>query len=167
MQKLSGAVAFVALVSVSNAVLQAYGKVYYPVINMLIGGALKVLMNYMLIPVWGIDAAPIATTACYGLIALLNVICIVRILKVKLSVIYMVVKPVLASLIMGAVVLVVYGALNRIMPASRIVTLFSIAVGAGAYLFALIFVRCLKKEDLLNLPKGEKIVEIFSRYRLI
>ena len=32
------AVAFVALVSVSNAVLQAYGRVYFPVVNMLIGG---------------------------------------------------------------------------------------------------------------------------------
>ncbi len=167
LQKLAFAVAFVALVSVSNAVLQAYGKVYYPVINMLVGGVVKVLMNYTLIPVWGIDAAPIATTACYAMIALLNIICIVRMLKVKLSVVYMVVKPLAATVIMGAAVVLVYGALDRILPGSRIVTIVSIGIGALVYAVALIVVRGIKKEDVLNMPKGAKIAEVMAKYKLL
>ena len=167
LQKLAFAVAFVALVSVSNAVLQAYGKVYYPVINMLVGGVVKVLMNYTLIPIWGIDAAPIATTACYAIIALLNIICIVRMLKVKLSVVYMVIKPLAASVIMGAAVVLVYGALDRILPGSRIVTIASIGIGALVYGVALIAVRGIKKEDVLNMPKGAKIAAVMAKYKLL
>ncbi|MBO5364425.1 MAG: polysaccharide biosynthesis protein, partial [Clostridia bacterium] len=40
----------VAVVSVTNSILQAYGKVYLPVINMLIGGTAKVLVNLFCIP---------------------------------------------------------------------------------------------------------------------
>jgi stage V sporulation protein B len=167
LQKLAVAVVFVALVSVSNAVLQAYGKVYFPVVNMLCGGIVKVLMNYFLIPVWGIDAAPVATTVCYGVIALLNIICIIGILKVKLSAVYMVIKPVSASLIMGAAVVLIYNVLGRILPGSRIATMAAIGLGALVYVVALLVVRCLKKEDVLNLPKGKKLAEIMQKHNLI
>lgn len=167
LQKLAGAVAFVALVSVSNAVLQAYGKVYVPVINMLIGGVVKVLMNYTLIPVWGIDAAPIATTVCYGIIAVLNIICIIKMLNVKLSFNYMVIRPLVAAIIMGAAVLVVYGGLDKLMPGSRIATILSIGIGALVYLAALIIVKGVKEEDILNLPKGQSLVAIMKKYRLL
>ena len=167
LQKLSAAVAFVALVSVSNAVLQAYGKVYVPVINMLIGGIVKVFMNYMLIPVWGIDAAPIATAVCYGVIAILNIICIIKMLKVKLSFLYMVVKPILASIIMGAGALLAYNVIGKILPGSRITTIFAIGFGGIVYVFALILVRCLKKEDILNLPKGRQLASVMEKYKLI
>ncbi len=167
LQKLAGAVAFVALVSVSNAVLQAYGKVYIPVVNMLVGGVVKVLMNYLLIPVWGIDAAPIATTVCYGIIAILNIIYVTGILKVKLSFNYMIIKPLMASVIMGAAVLIVYNALGKVMPGSRIVTLGAICVGVAAYLAGLIIVKGIKAEDVLNLPKGEKLAAIMSKYKMI
>ncbi len=167
LQKLAAAVAFVALVSVSNAVLQAYGKVYVPVINMLIGGIVKVLMNYMLIPIWGIDAAPIATTVCYGVIAILNIFCIIKMLKVKLSFLYMVIKPVLASIIMGAGAIIAYNLVGKIFPGSRITTIFAIGFSAVVYVFALILVRCLKKEDVLNLPKGKELAAIMEKYKLI
>ncbi len=167
LQKLAGAVAFVALVSVSNAVLQAYGKVYVPVVNMLIGGAIKVLMNYTLIPVWGIDAAPVATTVCYGIIAVLNIICIMNMLKVKLSFNYMVIRPLVAAVVMGAAVILVYSGLDKIMPGSRIVTIFSIGVGALVYLVALIIVKGIREEDILNLPKGQSLAAIMKRYRLL
>ncbi len=167
LQKLAGAVAFVALVSVSNAVLQAYGKVYVPVVNMLIGGIAKVLMNYVLIPIWGIDAAPIATTVCYGIIAVLNIVCIINMLKVKLNFNYMVIRPLVAAVIMGAAVLLAYNALDRLMPASRLVTILSIGIGAVVYLAGLIIVRGIKEEDILNLPKGQSVVGIMKKYRLL
>ena len=167
LQKLAFAVPFVALVSVSNSVLQSYGKVYYPVFNMLVGGALKVMMNYMLIPVWGIDAAPIATTVCYGAIAALNFFCIMYKLKIKINPFDMVARPLCASIVMGAVVLVVYKGLFEIMPQSRLVTIASIGIGALVYLAAIVLLRALKYEDVLNLPKGEKIAAIMAKYKLL
>ncbi len=167
LQKLSMAVAFVALVSVTNAVLQAYDKVYYPVFNMLIGGIVKVLMNYLLIPVWGIDAAPIATTVCYGIIALLNIFCIVKMLKIRLSFVYMVIKPFAASAVMGAVVAISYDFLNKLLPGSRLVSIASIGVGVAVYVVSVILVKGAKREDILNMPKGEKIAEFMTKYKLL
>ena len=167
LQKLAFAVPFVAFVSVSNSVLQSYGKVYYPVVNMLVGGIVKVVMNHALIPVWGIDAAPIATSACYGTIALLNCICIVRILKVKINIIDMLIKPLCSALVMGAATIVFYNALSGFMPGSRLITLAAIAVGAVVYLVAIIVIKGIKREDVLNMPKGEKIAGILTKYKLL
>ncbi len=167
LQKLAFAVPFVALVSVSNSVLQSYGKVYYPVFNMLIGGVVKVFMNYTLIPVWGIDAAPIATAACYGMIAVLNLVCIVRMLKAKINIIDLVIKPMCAALVMGAVVSVVYNALSVLLPGSRLVTIAAIGVGVMVYAVAVILVKALKRDDVLNLPKGEKIAGLMEKYKLL
>ncbi len=167
LQKLAFAVAFVALVSVSNSILQAYGKVYYPVINMLVGGVVKVLMNYMLIPVWGIDAAPIATAVCYGVIAVLNLVCIVRLMKVKINIIDLFVKPLCAALVMGASVVLFYNALSGIMPGSKLVTVAAIGIGAFVYLIAALLVRAIKREDILNMPKGEKIASLMTKLKLI
>ena len=167
LQKLSIAVIFVALVSVSNAVLQAYGRVYYPVVNMLIGGAVKVAMNYIFIPVWGIDGAPIATNACYAVIALLNIICIVRILKAKFSITDMVIKPLCASLIMGAAAAAVYNVLSGVTGGSRICVLAAIAAGGIIYIFAALALRAFRREDILNMHKGEKIEKILTKYKLL
>ncbi len=167
LQKLAFAVPFVAFVSVSNSVLQSYGKVYYPVVNMLVGGIVKVLMNYTLIPVLGIDAAPIATTACYGTIALLNCFCIVFILKVRINVVDMLIKPLCAALVMGAVTLAFYNMISNFMPSSRLITLCSIAIGAVVYLGAVLVIKGVKREDVLNMPMGEKIVGILTKYKIL
>lgn len=167
LQKLAFAVPFVAFVSVSNSVLQSYGKVYYPVVNMLVGGIVKVLMNYTLIPIWGIDAAPIATTACYGTIALLNCFCIAFILKVKINVIDMIIKPLCAALVMGAVTLTFYNMVSNLIPGSRLITLCSITVGAVVYLGVVLVIKGVKREDVLNMPMGEKIAGILTKYKLL
>ncbi len=167
LQKLALAVPFVAVVSVSNSILQAYGKVYYPVVNMLVGGVVKVLMNYFLIPVWGIDAAPIATTVCYGTIALLNLGCILFKLKIKINFNYMILKPLIAAVIMGAGVVLVYGLMDKVLPGSRLVTIAAIGIGAVIYFIALVFVKGIRREDVQNLPKGEKIAQIMEKFKLM
>lgn len=166
LQKLAVAVAFVALVSVSNTVLQAYGRVYYPVVNMLIGGVVKVTMNYLLIPVWGIDAAPIATGVCYGIIAFLNIFCIVHKLKVKLSFVYTVLKPLCAATVMGAAVVLAYKLISGFAIGSRVATVTVIAVGVVVYLAAIIALKGIKKEDVLNMPKGDRLADIMTKYKL-
>lgn len=167
LQKLAIAVVFVGVVSVSNAVLQAYGKVYYPVYNMLAGGIVKVAMNYMFIPVWGIDGAPVATIACYAVIAVLNIICIIRVVKIKFSVLDMILKPLSAALIMGAAALLAYNPLAVATDYSRIATIAAIAVGCLVYIVAILLFRGLKREDVLNMPKGEKLAQILTRYKLL
>ncbi len=167
LQKLAIAVVFVAMVSVSNAVLQAYGKVYYPVINMLAGGIVKVTMNYFFIPVWGIDGAPIATNVCYAVIAVLNLICIVRLLKIRIGIMDTFIKPLAAAVIMGAAALLAYDAIGSHISSGRLAAVAAIAFGGLVYLAVIILIRGFKREDILNMPKGEKIAEILTKWKLL
>lgn len=153
----------VALVSVTNSILQAYGKVYVPVVHMLIGGAAKVLVNFFCIPVLGIDGAPMGTTLCYLIIAVLNMIAVVRTSGMRFKGIDFLVKPLIAAGLMG----VIGWLFDSFLPISRVLTILEIGVCGVFYLLAIFAVRAVRREDILRLPKGEKLAEILTRCRLL
>ena len=167
LQKLSLAVVFVAVVSVTNSILQAYGKVYYPVINMVIGGVVKIFMNYNLIPILGIDGAPIATNICYGVIAILNLIAVIRFVKIKFSFLDMVLRPLAAALVMGAAAISVLNLISDFLGSGRITTFFSIFAGGVIYVIMIFVVGAIKKDDLSNIPGGGKILPVLEKLHLI
>nr|QGT51094.1 stage V sporulation protein B [uncultured Firmicutes bacterium] len=167
LQKLSIAVIFVSMVSVTNAVLQAYGKVYYPVVNMIVGGAAKVIINYFFIPVWGIDGAPIATIVCYAIIAVLNIACIIRVVKIKYNIMDMIIKPLLSALIMGLAAWGIAGLLGGVISSGRLCTVTAICVGGIVYVLAIFLLRAVRKEDVLMLPKGTMLAGMLEKMKLL
>lgn len=167
LQKLSIAIVFVSVVSVSNSILQAYGKVYYPVINMVIGGVVKIFMNYNFIPVLGIDGAPIATIVCYGVIAVLNIICIIRFVKIKFSLLDFILRPAAAALVMGAAAVSVLRLIAPILGGGRLATLFAIFCGGVIYVIMIFVVGAVKKDDLSNIPGSSKLLPVLERMRLL
>ena len=130
---------------------------------MLIGGAVKVLFNYFCIPYLGIDGAPIGTGICYTIIAVLNIIGIIRVSGMKFSWLDFLIKPIAAGCIMGVVVYLT----TLFMPASRLMTIIQICIGGAVYVVSIFIVRAVKREDVLNLPKGEKIAELLTRFKLL
>ena len=160
---LSIAIIPVSVVQVTNAMLQSYGKVYYPVVNMLIGGAAKVIFNYFMIPVLGIEGAPVGTFLCYLIIAVINTVQIVRLSEMKFKPVDTIIKPLVAALVMGVAGWFIAG----VLPGSRLMTLLEIAVCGIIYAVMIFVVRAVKREDLMNLPKGEKIAGILERFKLI
>ncbi|MEG2669970.1 MAG: polysaccharide biosynthesis C-terminal domain-containing protein, partial [Oscillospiraceae bacterium] len=160
---LSLAIICVAIVSVTNAILQSYGKVYYPVINMLIGGVAKVLFNYIAIPYLGIDAAPIGTNICYFVIAVLNMCCIIKVTGLHFKWLDFIIKPIAAALIMGAVGFV----MSTFISLGRITTILELGICAIIYFIAIFAVKAIKEEDILNLPKGEKLLGVIKKFGLM
>lgn len=153
----------VSVVQVTNSILQAYGKVYYPVINMLIGGAAKVLFNYFAIPCLGIDGAPVGTFICYAIIAVLNTVQIVRLTGMRFSVGDIILKPVGAALVMGALAYL----LSLVLGTSRLMTILEILICIAAY-FVLVFAfRAVKREDIMAMPGGDRIAAKLERFKLI
>ncbi|MBQ6836908.1 MAG: polysaccharide biosynthesis protein, partial [Clostridia bacterium] len=96
------AVMFIALVSLSNSVLQAIGKINVPVFTMLVGGIVKIAANYILVgqPDVNINGAPIGTMCCYGVIAILNLIVIKKNYK-EVSIVKMFSKTFVSAVVMG------------------------------------------------------------------
>ncbi len=160
---LSLAIIPVGVVQVSNAILQAYGKVYKPVIHMVIGGAVKIIVNYLCIPYLGIDGAPVGTGVCYLIIAVLNVISIIKVAGIEFKWNSFVIKPIFAALIMGAAGFV----MATFLPVGKLLCLVEIGICAIVYAVAVFAISAVKKEDIMMLPKGERIAGVLEKYKLI
>lgn len=166
----------VAIVSVTNAILQAYGRVYIPVVNMIIGGIAKILVNFFCIPYLGIDGAPVGTFVCYFIISVLNICNIIKYAKIEFKWSSFVIRPLLAAVIMGAVGFVlgtfITGPdflLNEAVNIwlRRLAIVAEIGICGIVYVFAVFSVKAIKKEDIIHLPKGEKIADILTRFKLL
>ncbi len=166
---LAYSVVFVSAVSVTTAILQAAGKVYIPVVNMLIGGVVKIAVNYVLVgnPEININGAPISTNACYAIIAVLNLIAVARVTGVKYDYPGSFIKPAVAAAGMGAAVVLIYGQLTRITDSRSILLLLSISAGVVVYLGILVALGGLDKSDLMMVPKGDKIVNLLQKLKMM
>lgn len=173
LQVLAFAIVWVTLVSVTSSVLQAAGKVWLPVIHMVIGAAVKILSSYIFIglPSLNIIGASVSTVLCYFTIAALNIYAVMRTTGFKFSIKEFILKPCIASLFMGIVTVAAYRISSGIISESRIgsvlITVICIAVAAVVYFAAVFLLRIVKKDDIMMLPKGEKIAEFMIKHRFI
>jgi len=156
LQILAISVIFVALVHVTNAMLQAYGKVKIPVYTMLAGGAAKLAINYFLIPIWGIDAAPVSTLVCHTIIMILNLTFLSKHVKLSFNVAKNFISPVLSAVIMGVCALFAHGFLEQVIP-GRLATVATIGIAGIIYVLLIFITRAVEREDLEMLPFGKRI----------
>ena len=167
MSILGFAVPAVALVAVTNAVLQAYSRIDLPLVSMCLGAAVKLCGDYFMIgdPRFSIAGAPISTALCYWLIALLNLFHIARLSHGLPPVGRTLVRPLAATAGMGAVVVIgkTLVRLAGLAPGSaldKLATLAIIAAAALVYGVLLLALRAIERADVLLLPHGAKIADI-------
>lgn len=161
-------VVFATLVQVANAVLQAWGKVWIPVCNMLIGGIVKVGVNLFLvsIPEININGAPIGTLLCYLTVITLNLYAISRITGVKYEFMAFA-KPAVASGVMGLCALFTYNALFRLLDSNLLALGGAVVFSVMVYVVVLFAVKGMKEEDILLLPKGEALARLLKKVKLL
>ncbi len=151
-----------SVANMTTAVMQAHNHTVLPVINTLIGGLLKVAVNYILVgnPDIAILGAPIGTFVCYLVIMLLNIFAMRRTLQEPPKVLPAIWRSGLAALLMGGVAWLSYALLQKLIASIALCCLGAIAVAVVSYLLLVIAFRALTYEDCLLLPKGEKIAKI-------
>ena len=155
-------VIFNSLVLLLNAIMQAHGDVVTPVVNMLIGGIIKIIVNYILVgqPNLNIVGAPIGTFICYISITALDLIAMKRHISARPAIFKNIIRPGFASAIMGAATFMVYRVLSNAISSWKLACLLSLAFAVVLYAVLVVFLRCLTYEDCMLLPKGEKIAKI-------
>ena len=154
---------FNAIVLVSTAIMQAHGHVNRPVVNMFIGGLVKLAIVFLLTgnPAIGIVGTPIGTLLCYLVITALNITSIRTLIDNPPAIIKNVLRPFAAAAIMGAVVYGALLALKAIGITSRLILCGApIAVGVAVYCVLVVLFKCVTRSDCLLLPKGAKIAKI-------
>ncbi len=154
-----------AIIQYTNALLQSHGYAHVPVVNMLVCGALKLLIVYILVgnPAIGILGAPIGAALCYLGIGVLNLIAIAKLVPQKPALLKNLLRPVVPAAIMGAAVFGCYRLLQQLLGAdgSRVLLCgIPIAAGVVVYFAAAVLCKSITREDCQLLPKGEKIAKL-------
>lgn len=159
---------FVALSSPTNSMLQAVGKVNVPVKLMLLGGFLKLAVNFVLVPIpaVNIQGAPYGTLLCYGLIVCISIPVLCRTAGIRIRFTKVFLKPLLAGVLCGVTAWASYGLLSNL-AGNTVSTAISILLAGAVYVIVLFLVRGIVKYDVLMLPKGEKIAKLLEKCRLI
>ena len=123
-------------------------------------------MNYILVgdPDINIKGAPISTLCCYGVIAALNLYFVWKYSPEKPRYFSVLLKPALASAVMGGAVWAVYGFTSRALSghsaygANALATLVSILAGVVVYFILVLALRILQADDVRNIPKGAWVI---------
>ena len=156
------AVIFNSTVLLFNAIMQAHGDVTTPVVNMLIGGIVKVIVNYILvgIPALNIVGAAIGTVICYLTITILDLIAMRKTVTTRPVIFRNIVRPGLAALLMGAATVLSYRVLARLVSSNTVACLGALVIAVIAYAILVLALQCITYEDCMLFPKGEKIAKI-------
>ena len=161
-QTMSVGILFLCMHQISTGILQGLGKTAIPVLNMILACLVKVVMSWWLtaIPYLGIKGASMATVADFAVAAIINMGFIYKYTGFTLS-LGSLLKPLLASGVMGAVIYVVLAFTEQL---GMWCVLFAMIAAVPAYALALIGFGGLSKEDLDNIPFiGRRILAIGQR----
>ena len=142
------------VVQATSSILQGLQKQRIPMYTLVVGVALKILLNYILVGTPGIDihGAPIASVVCYGASMLPNLYFVCKYTGLKCNWMGWIVRPGLATLAMG---LTVWG-MRELLPAGRFFTLIEIAVGVAVFIAAAIVCKAVTKNDFRALRRRRK-----------
>lgn len=158
--------------------LQALGKAKIPVISLSVGAIAKVITNYIFIgiPSVNINGAVVGTVVCYTIIVVINLVALLRFTKVKLNFMSVAVKPLICSVLCGVAAYTSYGIFNNILPeidkgghsvTNIIATAIAVFFAVVIYAVSMLLLNGIAKEDIIMLPKGEKIAKTLAKYGFI
>ena len=108
---LSISVPFIIVTQTTTSILQSVGSYIVPVINLLIGCAVKIILTIILVPMTSINiyGAVIASIGAYIVTTVLNIISMKIKVGIKLNFYENFIKPSLAATFMMIVVVILYG----------------------------------------------------------
>lgn len=157
----------IALVQTINAALQGIGRIVVPAVALTIGVVAKYICNVILVPNpnFGINGAAIGTVLCYIIADTIAFIVLKRSIKIKTGIMKFVIKPLIASFIMGVVSYGLY--INTIgIVGGKIATVISLGVAVITYGLSVVTLKILKKEEILMLPLGSKIYKVLNKLKI-
>ncbi len=165
----AASIIFLALSQINTGILQGIGKVKLPVISAIVGALLKIAFNMILIgrPSINVKGAIISTTICYAVASLMNLRYVVRETGVKPDINAGVIKPAIASGIMGVICWACYKGIYAAVGRNSISTIAAILIAIVVYAVLVVVFRIMDEDEIDTLPKGAKINRLLKRMRLI
>ncbi len=153
--------------------LQALDRTKVPLISLSVGALVKLIANFIFvaIPSINVNGAVIGTILCYVVIVAINLFAIIKTTKIRINFISVFVKPIICGVLCGVAAYTSYGLCNRFVPEFSLknILILGVSIGFGGltYVISMLFVKGISKDDVVMLPKGEKIAKILAKYGFI
>ena len=163
---------FISLLSTTNALLQACGTSYLPMISVLAGVVALVGVEVVLvgIPAVGIYGAPIATVVCYIVALALNMHFLKKRHGFSSPFVRLFLKPLICAALCGIAARTVTLAFSAL-PDTRLSAAVSLAsagiVGVAVYVVGMCATNGITKNEIYLLPKGKTIYRLLVRVGLM
>ena len=131
------------------------------------GVIVKLILNLILVPIpeIGVNGAAWASVACHVVAFTIAITSLIKHMKIKFNIRKFVVKPIIATTIMGFCSLFVYRIINGIIP-GRLATIIAIGFAVIIYLIAIIVLKIFTKEEISSLPLGAKICKSLEKTKI-
>jgi len=165
---------FLAMIAITNSILQAWRREVFPIISALCGIIAKAVSEYYLlrIPGIGINGASISTVICHLTIIVMNIIFVIKFTGYVPGIRKLFLKPFVAGGLCGVGAFAAYRVCELIVPESLGVRMQALiclipAIGAAGiiYVAALAIMKGFVKEDIMMLPKGQKICTLLKKIK--
>lgn len=151
-----------------NSMLQAVGRVDLPVKLLCIGLTLKVVLNYVLsgIPEINVLGAGTGTLVCYAFTTIFAIIFLCKETHIVPNFVSVFIKPLLASGFCAIAAYLVQSLAEKFI-SGKIATCFALIAAGAVYSIALLCLKAITYDDILMLPKGQKIAKILEKHNWI
>ncbi len=158
---------FTILDQTINGVLQGYGKLMIPAISLGCGVIIKLILNIVLVPnpFFGASGAAWASVACHTVAFIIASTALRKYVKLDLPISKIFIKPVIAVTIMGICSYFTYTVMLHFM-AEKIATILAITLAIIIYGLAIVSLKIFNKDEILQIPKGEKILKILEKFKI-
>ncbi len=158
---------FTILDQTINGALQGYGKLTIPAIALGCGVIVKLICNLILVPIpsIGVNGAAIGSVACHLVAFTIVMTALRRNIKLNLTASKFVVKPVIATAIMGICSYFIYESILSSV-GMKIATIIAILAAILIYAIAVIVLKIFKKEEILQMPAGNKLYKILEKLKI-
>ncbi len=165
----SFAMIFTALNQTISGSLQGLGKVYVPATGLLAGCIIKVILNIILIriPSINIYGAAISSVVCQIVSFTICFSVLSQQLTLKMSFSKYILKPLLAASLMGILAYLIYKIVFMFIPSNIVAIAAAIIVAAIFYLFAVLKLKILNRDEIEQLPSGTTLWKLFLKLHLV
>ncbi|MGI6152655.1 MAG: putative polysaccharide biosynthesis protein [Christensenellaceae bacterium] len=166
LRTLSVSVLFLTLGQTMMGILQGMGKPLLPMFSLMAGAGAKVAASIALIrmPDVNIYGAAIGTVVCYVIVAVMDGVFVAKNVRLRADLLNRILKPAIATAAMGAVALLVYGALGGYSNTAGV--LAAVAAAAVVYVLLLVVLRGFEKDELPLIPGGGKLEKLMIKMKV-
>ena len=151
-------VLLLSMLEALDAILQGLGRLRPVLINISVGGALKILIELILVPRWGIAASGVSSIVFYLTAFTLNGVYYNKLVGKNAKLFKSISKISLSGAIMSVVMLPGIFINNNIWS-----LVYAVLAGATAYIISLLVMRAVEQNEMQMLPLGNKLTRLLKK----